>query len=239
MTNNWFDDEQDNIESLESWTDISDDFHNEKPTVKLKDIINRIKQQDDFEEERNWKRTVLSGMFEHDCFYIKDKLDEFFPDVECYDTSELYKYIYINNNYEDGGIEDFCFQAANILCKRLGVSKGLFFPLALEIIIHIIKDRLDDALNLYVILSYPNFAAGIFGNFESDLGRKGGRPQHIHKDEALNLINEILDKNPFENIDILTANVFQRLSDKYTDAPSLSTINRWVKRLNRPKPLLN
>nr|ELR5225885.1 hypothetical protein [Providencia rettgeri] len=239
MKNNWFDDEQENIKELKGWSDITDDFYEEKTTIKHRDIIERIKNIDDIEESENWKRNVLSDMFEHDYDYIQSKLEMYFPNYGNYNAYELYKYLYVGNSYNNGTIEEFCFEAARVLCNRQRVSQGLFLPLALEIVIHIINDRFNDALNLYVILAYPHFAAEIFGNFESDLGRKGGRPKHIHKDEAIKIIKLVLNENPFENIDTLTANVFQELNKKYNDPPSLSTIKRWVRQSIRHKPLLN
>jgi len=189
--------------------------------------LNEINKIDEDEVNNGFIESIAGDTFDNDCEYFFSKYEKFFPG-ELVDYSDVYSSLWDESNYKDGSFYHFLNLCAEELCRRLRVSKLLFFPLAFEIILHIIQERSDEAFALYMIMLYPIRYAEDKANFASRLGKSGGRPIHEHKAETIEIAQKIIQENKIMNVDAISSIVYKEIYDKYNNPPSLASIRRWV-----------
>ncbi|MFI8417731.1 hypothetical protein ACQKDS_14850 [Serratia sp. NPDC078593] len=189
--------------------------------------LNEVYDIDENEVNNGFIESIAGDTFDKDCEYFFRKYEEFFI-KETVNYSEVYSSIWNNVGYKEGTFCHFLNLSAVELCRRLRVSKLLFFPLAFEIILHVIQERNDEAFALYMIMFYPIRYAEDKANFASKLGKTGGRPTHEHKEETISIAKGIIEKNPNMSVDAVCAIVYQEIYSKYTKPPSLASVRRWV-----------
>lgn len=193
--------------------------------------LNEIYDMDEGEVNNGYIESVAGDTFDNDCEYFFRKYEEFFIN-ETVNYSEIYTSIWNDTGYKEGTFHHFLNLCALELCRRIRVSKLLFFPLAFEIILHIVQERNDEAFALYMIMFYPIRYAEDKANFASKLGKSGGRPTHEHKDETISIAKGVIEKNPQMGVDVICAIVYQEIHSKYTNPPSLASVRRWVNESN-------
>lgn len=63
----------------------------------------------------------------------------------------------------------------------------------------------------------------------ADFGKLGGRPEHIRKNEAMELAQKRWADIPYSSLNDVCLYVHKNLTASYTDAPSHSAITNWVR----------
>ena len=189
--------------------------------------LNDIYEMDEGEINNGFIESIAGDTFDNDCEYFFGKYETFFQG-ESVDYSCVYESIWTSSNYKDGDFHHFLNLCALELCRRLRVSKQLFFPLAFEIILHIVQERNDEAFALYMIMFYPLRYAEDKANFASRLGKSGGRPTHEHKAETIKIAKKVIQENKNMSVDAICSVVYTEVYGKYNNPPSLASVRRWV-----------
>ena len=61
-----------------------------------------------------------------------------------------------------------------------------------------------------------------------DSGRKGGRPEHPRKAEAIQIAKIKWEQMEYASVNVVATTVKHQLEKKYTDAPSVAAIKKWL-----------
>jgi hypothetical protein len=189
--------------------------------------LNEIYDMDESEIDNGFIESISGDTFDNDCEYFIGKYEKYFPGEQI-DYSDIYASIWEDQKVKEGSFYHFLNSCAFELCRRLRVSKKLFFPLAFEIILHIVQERNDEAFSLYMIMLYPVRYAEDKANFASRLGKSGGRPTHEHKAETIRIAKKVIQENPRMSVDAICSIVYKDIYDRYNNPPSLASVRRWV-----------
>ncbi|WP_226052751.1 hypothetical protein [Dickeya chrysanthemi] len=200
----------------------SDDFK------KSIDSLNELRERDDDVFEIEYRKKIAKEVFDDLSRIVKERLNEHFGDHYNIDYDKIYSPPSPNPKNEVESLHLFIWQRSFWICENLSISRNLFQPLTLEILIHIIEKRENHALKLYEILLYPFYYADEKAFFSVNIGRTGGRPQHKHKDETMKMANSLIASNKSLSIDEISATIYQKMSSRYNDSPKLLTIRNWI-----------
>ncbi|HCD7072471.1 TPA: hypothetical protein NDY40_000185 [Klebsiella pneumoniae] len=118
--------------------------------------------------------------------------------------------------------------AAEEMCNHVGASFHLHGISAFCAIFFIAKHDLVKASQFLNLLMQPTMAAFRIDDVPRDAGRKGGRPEHPRKAEALKIGKAKWEQMPYASVNVVATTVKHQLDKSYTDAPSVAAIKKWL-----------
>ncbi|MEF3731398.1 hypothetical protein R1I42_10815 [Escherichia coli] len=125
-------------------------------------------------------------------------------------------------------ITGYLIMSSEVLCDSVGASYLLHGISAFCALFFIAKKDLLKASQFINLLMQPTMAALRIDDVPRDAGRKGGRPEHPRKEEALKIGRLKWEQMEYASINVVAATVKHQLEKKYTDAPSISAIKKWL-----------
>lgn len=129
-------------------------------------------------------------------------------------------------------IEQKLIDAANDLTGYYGVSKDVYGPLIIILILSLLHERTHESTAIFNVLLSAAVHTHTLENGASKLGSLGGRPEHVRKKEAIELAKKRWEMTPQASISNVATYVKSKLESKYTDAPKLPSIKAWIKVVN-------
>lgn len=118
--------------------------------------------------------------------------------------------------------------ASEEMCKHVGASFHPYGISAFCAVFFIAKNDLLKASQFLNLLMQPAMAAIRIDDVPRDIGRKGGRPEHPRKAEAIRIGKAKWEQVEYASVNVVATTVKHQLDKKYTDAPSVAAIKKWL-----------
>lgn len=130
--------------------------------------------------------------------------------------------------YRGNTICGYLICAAEETCNHVGASFSLYGITAFCTIFFIAKKDLAKASQFMNLLMLPLMTAYRIDDVPRDSGRKGGRPKHPRKAEAIQIAKIKWEQMEYASVNVVATTVKHQLEKKYTDAPSVAAIKKWL-----------
>lgn len=118
--------------------------------------------------------------------------------------------------------------ASEKMCNHVGAAYSLHGISAFCAIFFMAKNDLIKASQFFSLLMQPMMAAFRIDDVPRDIGRKGGRPEHPRKAEAIRIGKAKWEQVEYASVNVVATTVKHQLDKKYTDAPSVAAIKKWL-----------
>lgn len=118
--------------------------------------------------------------------------------------------------------------ASEEMCNHVGAAYSLHGISAFCAIFFMAKNDLVKANQFFSLLMQPVMSAFRIDDVPRDIGRKGGRPEHPRKAEALKIGKAKWEQVEYASVNVVATTVKHQLDKKYTDAPSVAAIKKWL-----------
>ncbi|MEG9294510.1 hypothetical protein ACPEF7_04690 [Klebsiella sp. K769] len=127
------------------------------------------------------------------------------------------------------GIVDNLKRFADILCFKHRAEEPYCRRMACIIVSMASYGDLESAAAAYRFFSYSSGdLAAIINNSPATLGARGGRPANRHKAEACDIAKSKWEQMEYASVNVVATTVKHQLEKKYTDAPSVAAIKKWL-----------
>lgn len=114
-------------------------------------------------------------------------------------------------------------------CQIMHLAPGFYLVPMLNFIIRVAAGRDEVASRYFDTLMIGVVWAYRMRQFPREAGKRGGNPGSRHKEEAMAIAVQYLDKNPGTVRSRLVQIISSELVVKYSDVPHLSSIRRWLR----------
>lgn len=132
---------------------------------------------------------------------------------------------------EDSGdaLLDYIASHARPLCELMHISPDVYAVNAYCTAVLMVMGRNNEAHLMFAVLMSPLLVAFRRRNKAVQYGKKGGRPEHRHKQEALTIAENFSSLTPHATLYRLVQVTAGELARKYHDAPSARSVETWLK----------
>ncbi|QUT14571.1 hypothetical protein [Rahnella inusitata] len=172
----------------------------------------------------------LSTRFNVDEFLretFKDMDTEEFSDSEELAAVDAEQILSKDREYTD--IEKRIYASAKDLCNEFSISEEIYLPVLILFVLAVAKRREHEARTHLSTFFSSLIHANLLSKAPVLIGGMGGRPEHTRKPEALEIAKNEWENYPTKSQDNVTNFIYAKLSEKYTDAPSISAIKGWLR----------
>ncbi|MBN3191453.1 hypothetical protein H4F64_14725 [Pectobacterium brasiliense] len=128
----------------------------------------------------------------------------------------------------DNTICSYLICASEKMCNHVGASYSMHGISAFCAIFFIAKNDLVKASQFVNLIMLPVMSALRIDDVPRDTGRKGGRPEHPRKAEAIRIGKAKWEQVEYASVNVVATTVKHQLDKKYTDAPSVAAIKKWL-----------
>lgn len=120
-------------------------------------------------------------------------------------------------------------QVAMFFCDKLDIAFPMHGVNAFCAIFFAVKGDKTKVKPFIATLFYPAIATAYrLANRPKEFGRMGGRPEHPRKKEALDIARQKWQQMEYASVSVVASTVKHHLEKKYTDAPSIAAIKKWL-----------
>lgn len=117
---------------------------------------------------------------------------------------------------------------AAMLCKQLDVGRTAGFEALRMWVFYKMKGNKPMEYFTFRQVAFHIIASHGDNLIPAAMGAKGGRPKNPRKKEAIEIAIEKWEQANYLSVAIVATAVKHQLEKKYTDAPSLPTIKKWI-----------
>ncbi|MFJ3458816.1 hypothetical protein ACIPMZ_17910 [Scandinavium goeteborgense] len=134
---------------------------------------------------------------------------------------------YLSKDFSNDFIEHLSNCAVR-MCDDLGCSYKLYGVTAFSALWFTAKEDFSKAAS-FVIVCFQSITAMMrIRDVPKNAGKLGGRPEHPHKTEAIELAKHKWNSMEYASLNIVATAVKHQLQEKYRSAPSLPAIKKWI-----------
>ncbi|HIH5019767.1 TPA: hypothetical protein ACYSCZ_002870 [Klebsiella oxytoca] len=156
---------------------------------------------------------------------LREKIGE--PDVTGITLDKALSY-YVNGE-KGNPVLDYIASRARPLCELMHISPEVYAINAFCTAVLMTLGRNNEAYLMFAVMMRPLVAAFRRRDAAVQRGKKGGRPEHRHKREAIAVAENFLMATPRATLYRLVQVTAGELARKYPDAPSARSVETWLK----------
>lgn len=135
---------------------------------------------------------------------------------------------YVNGDSGDV-VLDYIASRARPLCQQMHIAPEVYGTVAFCTAVLMAKGQQREAYAMFNLMMRPLVSAYRRRDEAVQRGKKGGRPEHRHKREALDIAARFRNDTPHATLYRLVQVVAGELARKYPDAPAARSVETWLK----------